>query len=235
MQVFCRAGYLAALLKDDSQFPECLKPYLRQLQAFFDPEPSADRPAPLSDPRPLSKELLLQLVSRLNYCKYDNRLWLPSDKWCELCSEEAILYSPVVCDAYFDKQIKHADVFFSTFEHNQKNGIIHAITKKDKKVLFGKIISIFTHHRRPIPGQPIVSDTWVSLDCFRPAPMDMSNPFWAINEPDMQSHLFRYASGDRQLIHISEIVAHCSWVIYKKGEINTKLNFTTIALGSLQR
>lgn len=171
----------------------------------------------------------------LNETQSENTRWIASDKWCRLSLEDSQLYSPVVSHANFHKNFRHRDVIFSTFEESPQNSIVHVVEHSSGESLFGKITSIFTHQRNPGLGQPLVSETWASVQFFPRLSQDDFNPFAQIQEPEMQAHLLLYKRTKPRLIHISEVIAHCTWIILYAGEIHPQLNKKTIAVTSQDR
>lgn len=175
------------------------------------------------------------MVDYLNKTQSEDTIWIVSNKWCNMSSENARFYSPIVSHAQFHKRFIHRNVPFAPFEDNPGDGVVQVKHKYSGKVLFGKIISIFTHQRCPIIGQTAISDTWASVQFFPWLQTHKSNPISQVDEPEMQTHLCLYKKTKPQLVHMSEIISHCNFLIYEAGEIHEDLDKKTIALVSLDR
>lgn len=232
---FGRMGNLAALIKDETKVPECLKPYLKQLRSIFDPQPFEPEASNVFVSQRLSDEDLHQLVSRLNSVQSENRVWKSAADWSKLPTESQKNYSPVASRATSLTGVKHDGVLFTTYDQNPDNSVIHVISQSNNQVMFGKIKSIFTHERVPVLGQPPISETWLSVEYFAPVPPTMANPFSRLDEAYMQAHLRMEVTSKPYPTRLSEVVAHCAWIIYEEKEIHHLFNKRSVGLLSLER
>lgn len=228
-------GKLSALLQDESKIPECLWPFLQQLRSIFKPTPFEPESDEVFVSQRLDDELVKQLVSRLNAVQSDGRHWTPSDQWCNMSSDIQAQHSPVGSRAKFMTGVKHKDVFFTTYEREPNNSVIHVVSQSNGNTMFGKIKSIFVHERTPIIGQPPVSETWLEVEYFSLVPDSMANPFARLAEPDVQAHLRLNKVSKPYLTRLSEVVAHCAWIVFEEKEIHHTFDQKSIGLLSLDR
>lgn len=235
MKCFCRMANLAALLKDESKIPTCLHPYLRELRSLFEPIPFESKAETVYTSQPLGDDIVGKLVWRLNDFKADGCLWKASDEWSQLSEDDKRDYSPVVSQGKFCTGILHDGVLFTTHERSADNSVIHAVSRSNGAVMFGQITSIFTHQRIPIRDQPPVIDTWLLVQYYARVPSSKPDPFIRLDMPEVQAHLRLDVLSTPVLTHISEIVAHCAWIRFEKGEIHELLDRKSIALLSLSR
>lgn len=235
---FCRAGNLIDLLKETDKFPEKLQPYLPELLSLLAPQPFTPMSSQINNFQALEKALFAQLIERLNLDQSEDRRWMASDQFLTASLTERRGYSPVVAQAKYLKRFKHdkyPDVRFATFDENPDDSVVEVFNKSTKTSSFGKIKTIFTHERVTILGNEPISDTWASVEDFVPVPMEKVDPFDKVDEPDMEAYLFCNKCKQARLIHVKEIVAHCSFVVYAPGEVHDLLNIPTIAIISMNR
>ncbi|KAH9807181.1 hypothetical protein DFH28DRAFT_916677 [Melampsora americana] len=176
-----------------------------------------------------------QLVYRLNAIHANDKDWRSSSEWCKMSTEERKKYSPVSSQAEFKNGIEHNGMNYQTYNKNSNNSVIHVISRSNGATLFGKIMNIFTHQRSPEDGQVPVSDTWLLVQYYTPVPEAMPNPFTRLGEPDLEAHLRLETTSKPYLTHIDEVIAHCAWIVFEKGEVHYLLDKKSIALISLSR
>lgn len=231
---FCRAGKLSALLQDDTKLPEKLKPYISRLQALYESPPAKPKEIFTSQLEALNENVLSLLVERLNNQRQENCTWVTPKVWTSFSSDDALGYAPVPPRAFFQKRIHHHDVTYSTFETNPNDTFVSFKSFSDKSESFGRISKIFGHRRSPFVGENI-NDTWFLIHVFRPLKSSQRNPFAAIKIPDIQTHLRLWAAPEDRIVRLDEIVAHCSWLMYKPKELDEDVNVGTVALVSMLR
>ncbi|KAH9820054.1 hypothetical protein DFH28DRAFT_885905 [Melampsora americana] len=198
--------------------------------------PRINVPTWISRPiKQLDDDTLDQLVSRLNAVKANNQNWKSSEDWCNISSDKRIKYSPVSSQAKFRTGVKYNNVNYQTHKKNPKDSVIHVVSRSNGDTLFGKIIKIFDHQRFPINSQSPVTETWLLVQYYAPLAQGMPNPFSRVGEPDLQTHLRLEMSSKPYLTHLSEVVAHCAWIVYERGEIHYLLDKKSIAVVSLSR
>ncbi|KAH9808932.1 hypothetical protein DFH28DRAFT_888521 [Melampsora americana] len=176
-----------------------------------------------------------QLVSRLNATRANNSRWVSSSDWCQMPAEERLKYCPVSSQAHFKTGIKYNNGFLQTHKKSPKNSVIHVVSRSNGAALFGKITKIFNHSRSLGNEELPVSETWLLVQYFAPLPSTMPNPFSRVGDPDLQAHLRLEITSKPYLTNLSEVVAHCAWMVYEKGEIHYLLDKKSIALLSLHR
>lgn len=178
---------------------------------------------------------MLNLITRyLNSKKSDGCTWVLPEEWCKKKSEEWVGSAPIAPRGFFYKQIEHMDVSFSTFTVNPNNIFITFKCGSDGKPMFGRIYSICVHRRSPKTSQNLW-DTWVQVQRFPPLPPGVYNPMSQVNVSDVQAHLYAWGPTEDCIIRLSEVVAHCAWIMYKPLELHKQLNIPTVALVSMER
>lgn len=234
MKNFCRSGNLSSLLQDE-KLPDPLKPYATRLKSLY--EPAVHVPKRLSNSKllPLDDRILIMLVKRLNNQNSDKCQWLTPEKWAFLSKIDAIGCAPVAPRAFFYKRIRHMDVYFSTFTANPDDCFISFKSSVDKTISFGRIFSIFIHRRCPTPSENLF-DTWLQVQKFPliPTQLNKFNP-WADSDDDLQAYLRSWGPTEDCLVKLEEVVAHCSWVMYRPHEVHREIGIPTVALQSMER
>lgn len=231
---FCRAGNLSALLQDEEKLPEELRRYIPQLKSFYEQQNPKPRRMSNSQLEPLSERILALLIRRLNDDKCDNCKWLAPKVWATLSSDDALGFAPVPARACFHKRVEHRGITYSNFESNPNDSFVVFRSRSDTSDCFGRISKIFQHRRSPMFGENII-DTWLQIQCFKPIPSSSSNPFARVKMPDMNMHLQVWDAPEDRMVRLNEIIAHCSWLMYKPRELNRNLNISTVALVSMIR
>lgn len=229
---YCQAGNLSALMNDD-KLPDVLKPYKTRLEALYNSPPSMPKLLSNSDRQALDDNVLNLLVKLLNDEKKETCVWMRPQEWCMLSPHESKGFALVPAHAYFSKNIFHKEVTYSTFTQSPKNSFI-VFKSRTGGTKFGRIFSIFTHRRAPKPLENIF-DTWLYIQCFPKLPSEMYNPLSKLKVHDVQFHIRSWGPTEDRLIKASEVVAHCSWVMYRPGEIHKELRVPTVALVSMER
>lgn len=103
-----------------------------------------------------------------------------------------------------------------------------------KLVSFGQILSIFVHRCCKSPTDTIM-ETWLHVQSFPPIPSKLHEPFETIQEPNVKAYLCMWQPTKDQVVELSEVIAHCAWLMYKPKEVNLSLNLPTVALLSMER
>lgn len=227
LKQFCRASNLLALMEDD-RLPEDLGPYSSRLQALFKPPSRKPRRPSNSRLSPLSDNLLNLLVNYLNGTKKEECIWLRPDNWASLTKDVSLAYAPVPARGQFSKRVEHTNGFISTFTDNPDNSCVY-FKNPDGTDMFGRVFSIFSHSRAPVQGQHI-TDVWIHVQCFPPLPSTHYNPFNSADQVDLQCALRMWSPTQDKLIKIDEVIAQCTWIMYKAGEMNSSVDVPTIGI-----
>lgn len=229
---FCRVGNVSALMQDDL-LPDALQPYITKIRSLYDPPPPPSKHPSNSKVEPLKSRIMNLLIKRLNSQNSDSCTWLLPEQWATLAGDDCIGFAPTPARASFHKHIKHNGVNFSPFSDKPDDSFI--VFKKSNGVqLFGRISSVFTHRRSPTATSHIV-DTWVYVQQFPELPSDLYNPFKLVDFPFIQAHLCLWTPTVDQLIRLEEVVAHCTWLMFKPGEISEDLKVPTVGLLRMER
>ncbi|EGG12644.1 uncharacterized protein MELLADRAFT_86839 [Melampsora larici-populina 98AG31] len=208
LKQFCRASNLSALIEDD-KLPEALEQYSVRLQALYkQPAPRANRPSH-SKMSPLSDVVLDLLVAYLNDTEGERCIWIRPDKWASLSKSDSLAYAPVPAQGQFYKRINYNDGFVSTFTDNPDNSCIY-FKNTDGRDSFGRVFSIFSHLRAAVKSESI-SDVW--LHCA----------------------LRMWSPTENKVIKLKEVIAQCTWIMYKAGEMNKDVEVPTIGMIILKR
>ncbi|KAH9818359.1 hypothetical protein DFH28DRAFT_888421, partial [Melampsora americana] len=233
---YCRAGNLSALLKDKDQLPEGLNPFITQLCALYESVEPPPKKVTNSKLLPLSNTILNLLVKRLNEQHLEECIWVTPEKFTSLSETSNIGYAPVIPRAMLYKRVEHKGVWFSQFSESQADSFIKFKSRSHGSHNFGRINTIFLHRRAPHPSNNIFN-TWLHVQSFPALGSALSNhdPFFRISMPAIQASLRVWQPTEDIIIRLDEVVAHCSWVMYKSGEINEHLDFPTVALLSMER
>lgn len=218
-------------MKDD-KLPASLKPYVSRLESLYDPPQPKPKRLSNSTLQPIGAKTLDMLVDRLNSEKTKVCKWMHPEKWALLSDEQAFGVCPVQAKGIPYKRVMYKDVWFTTFSTSQANSFV--VFKDSAGVGFGRIFSIFLHRRSPNPTQNIF-DTWLNIQCFPPIPSKLYEPFRHIQVPEMKTYLRAWGPTQDKLIKLDEIVSHCSWLMYKPGEVDSKLQIPTVALVCMDR
>lgn len=236
MKTFCREANFSSFINLD-ELPDSLKPHFAQLQDLLKPEEFNPKTQQSfrSHFQPLDQRVYELLILRLNTDHSNDCLWVSSDQWCSLSAAEAQLYRPVASEVKYQHRINFDEVVFSTFEDNPNNGVVQLKSFQSGALSFGMISNIFTHQRTPVERSDPVLSTWISVECFPPIPPSSFNPFHDIGGLDSQVHLRLTHPRQTHLFSVSEIVAHCEWIVYKPGEFNEEFTLDSIALLPLDR
>ncbi|KAH9820789.1 hypothetical protein DFH28DRAFT_883987, partial [Melampsora americana] len=231
---FCRAGNLAALLQDVDKLPEALRPYIDQLKALY--EPTSPRPRRLSNSKfeSLDEEDLACLIRRLNDQGTDECIWVSPREWVAFKEDEGLGKAPVPPRAQFYNKIEHNDVSFSVFEKNLNDSFVVFRSRSDGFDSFGRIAKIFVHRRSPETKKTIIQ-TWLRVQTFKPIQQSQYDPFKRLDMPDMNVHLRAWDDPEDRLVKLDEVVAHCSWLMYKPKLLHSDLKISTVALVSMVR
>ncbi|KAH9809868.1 hypothetical protein DFH28DRAFT_903892, partial [Melampsora americana] len=231
---YCRAANLAAIVQDD-KVPGSLKDYVTKLKSLYDPKEPVSKRLSNSKMDPIPKDVLEMLETCLN-CQEDQEYqWMIPDKLCLLPDEEAMAYVAVQPQAFFRNRVIHNGVAYSKFGASQEDSFVVFKKGQTGKECFGRIFSIFTHRQSPKQGQNKFV-TWLHIQRFQPIPkkFEKSNPFHHIQAPDVQAHLYAWGSTEDQLVQLDDIIAHCTWMMYRPGEIRG-IDIPTVALLSMVR
>lgn len=167
---FCRADNLAALLRDESKLTVELKAYESYLWQSFDPLKFKPWHNNAFQDKPLSTNILEQLVRHLNAANLEGCSWLPSSNWNMLSSINKEIHAPVVSHANFIAGLEHTGVLIKTCRRGEKSRIVQVVSCSNGAILFVQIISIFTHQCFPTLVQPPVSKIWLIVEYFAPVP-----------------------------------------------------------------
>lgn len=233
MRNFCRAGHLSALLKED-QFPEALKPYTARVESLFDPHPAMPRKLSNSTLEPVDSTVLFLMKDYLNNENQDGCQWVLPHEWCTKSESQTEGVSAIPPRAFFYNQVDHSGVPFSTFTGNPNNSFVTFKSRTSKKRMFGRIFSIMLHHRSPKPSQNLM-DTWLLVQSFPSLPKSMFDPMSQVDSPDVQVHLRAWSPTENVLIKLQEVIAHCSWIMYKAHGLHNQLSYQSVALVSMER
>jgi hypothetical protein len=222
-------------LIEDNKLPDALKQYTPRLQSLYNPPLRRPRRPSNSKFSPLSENILNLLVDYLNDTEKKNCIWLRPDKWASLSKSESIGYSPVPARAQFYKQFEYNDGLVSTFTQNPDNCCIYFKSVKGDNC-FGRIFSIFSHSRASAPNC-ITTDIWLNVQCFPclPHAQYKFNPFDSADHAEVQCALRMWSSTETKIIKLNEVIAQCTWIMYKPGEMNQHINVPTIGMIILER
>lgn len=231
---YCRAANLAAVVHDD-KLPESLRHYVTKLKSLYEPKDTVPKRLSNSKMDQIPEDVLKMLEKCLN-CQNDQEYnWMIPDKLCLLPDEEAMEYVAVQPQAFFHNRVTHNGVTYSKFSASQDDSFVMFKTAQTGKECFGRIFSIFTHRQSPRPGQNVFA-TWLHIQRFQPMPkrFEKFNPFLQIQAPDVQSHLYAWGSTEDQLVQLEDIIAHCTWMMYRAGELRG-IDIPTVAVLSMVR
>lgn len=220
-----------ALLKSED-VPEELKATLEQLLTVYEGRPhiplNAESIGRLSALGVLEYKLL---VDKLNEDTSDACGWLSSDAWCE--RNDRRYFGSVSSQCEQKKQITIGGVSYAVVSRNPNNSVI---AFKDPLIgsasCFGQIQKIFSHHRVSPRGVK-TAETFMAVNMFPVIEGHNIDCFKKLNAPDLQGHLRLETPSILKLIRLSQVVAHCAWVIYKSREIHPNISQNTIALVNL--
>lgn len=215
-------------LIEDEKLPNSLRPYLSRLQALYIPPPRRQPRMSNSKLLPLPNDVLNLLVDYLNENNHEECIWIRPDEWALLRKSHSIGYSPVPARGQFYRYFDHTDGIISTFTHNPDNCCIYF--KNSKGIdCFGRIFSIFSHSRASAPSQT-TTDVWINVQCFPPLPSTHFNPFESSDKADVQTALRLWCPTKDVLIKINQVIAQCTWIMYKAGEMSKHVNVSTIGM-----
>lgn len=226
---YCRAAKLSSVVQDD-KLPESLKDYAAKLKLLYDPKDPVSKRLSNSKMEPIPNDILKMLETRLNLQEDQEHQWMVPDELFLLPEDEAMAYVAVQPQASFQNQFIHNGVAYSKFGTSQDDSFVMFKKAQTGKECFGRIFSIFTHRQSPKPGQNVFA-TWLHIQRFRPIPKRFSkfNPFDHIQAPEVQSQLYAWGATEDQLVRLDEIVSHCTWMMYRPGEI-CGIDIPTVAL-----
>lgn len=235
MIAYCRAGNLSGLL-NDQKIPEGLRPHMECLRQIVEGHTKKERRLSSSRLEPIGEDVLNMLKNRLNADKSQGVKWVTPEEWCLHSANSVVKAAPVLGRAFFHKRIEHMNVTFSTFTDNPNNSFI-MFKQNNDEVLFGRIFSIFLHRRsfNPINQSETTIETWLKVQCFPTLTSNQYNPFFLIQEPNVQVHLRAWSPTHDVLIKVDDILCHCSWCMYKPAEVHPKILIPTVSLLCMAR
>lgn len=218
---------------EDHKLPDALDEFISRIQSLYKPPMRQARRPSISKLSSLPDNLLNLLVEYLNDTKEEECIWLRPNDWVSLIQSESIGYSPLSAQAQFHKRIEHLDGLVSTFTDNPDNSCIY-FKNSDGTDAFGRVFSIFSHFRAPAPSQN-VTDVWLHVKCFPPLISQYYNPFNFPEHVEVQCALRMWSPTVDKLIKLNDVIAQCTWIMYKAGEMNKYVDVPTIAMIILKR
>ncbi|EHS62628.1 uncharacterized protein PGTG_22603 [Puccinia graminis f. sp. tritici CRL 75-36-700-3] len=220
-----------ALLSTPEAFPEQLRPFLPQLQAFQDPIPAKVETLRKYCQASLDSTTLKALIKRLNelFPCPTGALWIPSDEWEKKRKAESTKFLAVnPCVEKLSSCLINK-VRFSTFRENPNNSVI--ALQAGCAPQYGIIEDIISHWRTLGNGTS-KTNTWLVIQPL--VPCNFSSPFAGITKQfDLQVELRMPHTETLYINHTEEVLAHCAWIKYKAGEILPSIKKECIALVSL--
>ncbi|WAQ82946.1 hypothetical protein PtA15_3A312 [Puccinia triticina] len=214
------------------KFPEQLRPFLAQLQAFQAPIRVEAETIPKHRQASLDSTQLRILIKRLNQlfpCP-TGAPWIPSDEWAKKRKADASKFLSVTPRIEKLSSCLINEVCFSTFRDNPSNSVISL--RAGCAPQYGMIEDIVVH-RRILGNGNSTADTWLVIQPLLPC--NFSNPFAGmIPNFELQVEL-RIPDQTNYIIHTQEVLAHCAWIKYKPCEILPSIKNVCIALVSLDR
>lgn len=222
---------MSALLRDH-KLPELLKPYMKRLEALYNEKDDLQpRKNSNSNFITINDKVLNMLITRLNEEPGETRVWMSPEAFCLLSEDEAVGKSPVQAWGFFHKRVTHLEVGFSTFSSSQKDSFVAFRLGSTKKMGFGRIFSIFTHSTSS-RGSLRNSQVWLQVQQFPEIPekMEQFDPYRLVKTPEAQVFLCAWGPTKDCVTKLQEVVAHCTWMMYRPGLIHKKLDIPTVAL-----
>lgn len=132
----------------------------------------------------------------------------------------------------------HKGVSYATFGVSQEDSFIEFKTGSTSIQNFGSIFPIFIHCRSPTPTLAENQlETWLHVQRFPSIPKSMKafDPFRHSEGFHAQTYLRAWGPTQDCIVRLGEIVAHCSWVIFKPAEVNSEISIPTVGLVSMNR
>lgn len=221
---------------ENEKLPDALKPYLSRLRSVYEPIKRVPKRLSNSNMQPIRTDMLEKLAKRLSKEDQETCQWMIPDKLSLLSEEDALAYEPLPPQAFFYKWMMHRDVSYSTFSASQNDSFIEFKTSCTGTQRYGRIFSIFIHHRSPTQSENLL-DTWLHVQSFPPIPTSLENfnPFRHTYGFHTQACLRAWGPTEDCIVKLDEVVAHCSWVLFKPGELNLNLKIHTVGLVSMAR
>jgi hypothetical protein len=185
--------------------------------------------------QPVRADILKKLGERLNN-EDQQYQWMVPDELCLLSEDDALGYESLQPQAFFYKRIMHNSVSYASFSNSQNDSFIEFKIGTTGVHAYGRIFSIFIHRRSPTRSENIF-DTWLHVQRFPqiPTSLEKFNPFRHTKGFHTQTCLRAWGPTEDCIVRLDEIVAHCSWVMFKAGEINSQLKIATVGLVSMAR
>lgn len=221
-------------LIEDGKIPDSLGQYSSRIQALYKQPSSRPKRLSNSNNSPLSDEVLCMLVEYLNNSTEEECIWIRPDHWAALDKSDLIAYAPVPARGQFYKRYKYKDGLVSTFTDNPDNSIIYFKNADGTNNLFGRVFSIFSHLRAPAQSKK-TTDIWIHVQSFPLLPREHSNPFDSDDNVELKCALRMWGPTENKLIKLNDIIAQCSWIMYKAGEMKKNVDIPTIGMIILDR
>ncbi|WAQ93272.1 hypothetical protein PtA15_18A330 [Puccinia triticina] len=232
MHEFCCAGNLRGLLDKPDFFPDTLKPSIAELKDLYKPVPFTSKYLS-NKSETLSSSDAQGLIDYLN-TQSAGPSWALTSDWTRMSNAEKKKKSALDSRKESHSHFEHRGVTFSTWTANCKNSIISVDCSFSSFIHFAQIKDIFTHVRIA-NNQDRFVDTWLKVNPLPPLTDPLPTSFIQLKEQGLKVDLRLPANEDEYFINIKDVVSHCAWLEYKSGELNSKLQYSTLALISMDR
>lgn len=233
LRKFCQAGNLRALL-ERPDLPSSLDPFIRQLRAYYDPQPFEPSFNNHRVENSLDENLYMGLINKINEkFSIQGRTWIASSEYSKKQPCDRLHYAPVTSRTAFFKNHSIGDVVYSTTAENEHNSVL--ALKENLRTSYGRIEYIF-QHVRSLPSGERFTDIFFAIKLLLPTPPGAGNPFEQLDKYEMQVFLCMCLPEERLVVfHESEIISHCAWIKLGPQEASEKIDFDTIAIVLLDR
>ncbi|WAQ84719.1 hypothetical protein PtA15_5A292 [Puccinia triticina] len=226
---FGQVGNLRALLQSGN-LPASLEPFVQQIRELYEPIPFVPQSQVQHRQSSLEHNMFSHLVTRLNELfPLNNCEWVPSDEWHKAKSKSKL--APVNSLVQVVSNFKRGEEIFMSMQKSKKNCAV--ALKPDAKIKYGMIDKIFVHSRTP-PGLLLQTDTWLAVKPLHPVPRT-NNPFAQLSKYAFNVSLRTLEQNPIYIVHSDKVLAHCAWLKYRPGELNSKITYETYALVCLNR
>lgn len=220
----------------EEKLPDSLTPYTSRLQSLYEPKIPTPKRLSNSGYHPIDEDVLKLLTEKLNKQEVQDCEWMTPAGISSLSDDDALAYSPVQPRGIFYKRVMHNGDSYSTFTSSKQDSFVVFKDSQIKGTHFGRIFAIFDHRRSPTPSQTLF-DTWVQIQRFPEIPtiIQQHNPFSQCKQPDALSHLRAWGPTEQCLVKLEDIVAHCTWLMFRPGEVHPKIKVPTVGLTIMER
>ncbi|CAH7677102.1 hypothetical protein PPACK8108_LOCUS25740, partial [Phakopsora pachyrhizi] len=221
-----------ALISAPEKFPTQLRPFLAQMQSINTKLQTSVQLMHKRQQEFIDQPTLKLLIDKINtlFPAPNSLIWISSSDWCKKSTKNAENFLPVNSEVENLSTFSIDNINYTTYKKNPSNSVIKL--KPYCTVHYGIIRKIFCHQRSLVSCTSI-TDTWFLIQPLLPGNFKTQNPFSKLEQYELQVDL-RVLHDSMDLIHITEVYAHCAWIKFQSLEISKKIDKQCIALVSLE-